>query len=57
MDFTIGSGALNNLSDMASGVGTGVITNIGLMTGVIATIVVVLFSKGLIMRGLHKLGF
>lgn len=56
MDFVIPTTAITQFSTMAAGVGTGSITNIGLLSGVLGTIVVVLFARGLIFRGLGKLG-
>jgi len=56
MDFTIPAGAITNLGTAASGIGTGTITNIGALASTLGIIVVVLFSRGLIMRGLAKLG-
>ena len=54
--FNIPTGAITDLSSMASSVGTGTINNIAALSGVLAVIVVVLFSRGMIMAGLRKLG-
>lgn len=56
MDFTIPATAITNLSAMAEGVGTGTITNIGAMAGLLGLAIVVLFSRGLIFKVLSKFG-